>query len=55
VRLRDCLRGPEITACDYGERGVYLDHDWDVDLRDVSMFQNCFSGANAPADPSCVP
>ncbi len=53
VRLRNCLRGPGITACGYPEVRVYLDPDWDVDLRDFSIFQNCFSGANVPADPSC--
>ena len=53
LRLRNCLRGPEITACGFPEVRVYLDSDWDVDLRDFAIFQNCFSGENSPADPSC--
>ncbi|MFH1111080.1 MAG: hypothetical protein V1790_18075 [Planctomycetota bacterium] len=54
VRLRNCLRGPGRSAsCGDGPLLVYLDADWDVDLRDFSMFQNCFSGADVPADPLC--
>jgi hypothetical protein len=53
VRLRDCLRGPGITACGYPEVRVYLDPDWDVDLRDFAIFQRCFSGTDVPADAAC--
>lgn len=53
ARLRNCLRGPGLTACGYPEVRVYLDTDWDVDLRDFAIFQNCFSGTNVPADAAC--
>lgn len=55
VTLQSCMRGPEITPCDYELRAVYLDEDWDVDLRDIAIFQDCFSGTDVPSDANCAP
>lgn len=53
ARLRNCIRGPSVSPNLQG--CPYLDADCDVDLWDFSIFQNCFSGANIPADPACIP
>jgi hypothetical protein len=31
-----------------------FDNDTDIDLLDFGVFQQCFSGAGNPADPTCA-
>jgi hypothetical protein len=31
-----------------------FDHDTDLDINDLGVYQRCFSDANIPADPACA-
>jgi len=43
------------VTCPHCHALLDLDGDTQVDSSDLSLFQQCLSGANVPANPHCMP